>query len=179
MATPTALPATFVASTVLPASDLNLLRGGFRILQVNSTTKSDTFSMSSTTFADVTGLSVSITPQYTTSKIFVMATVSGTGATGGTNFFGRLMRDATAINVGDAAGNRTQATIGARDQDYQSTMSVMFLDSPATISAVTYKIQIRSQSGGQSVFINRGTGDGDSAVTARTVSSITVFEVSA
>ena len=34
MATPTALPSTFVANTVLPAADLNLLRGAFRVLQV-------------------------------------------------------------------------------------------------------------------------------------------------
>jgi len=153
--------------------------GAFRILQVVTTNKSDTFSMSSTTFADVTGLSVSITPQSTTSKIFVMAVVSGTGQTSGTNFFGRLMRDSTAINVGDAAGSRIQGTIAARDQDNVSTMPIMFLDSPATVSAVTYKIQVRSQGAGQAVYVNRTVGDADSATTSRTVSNITVFEISA
>ena len=179
MATPTNLPASFVTGAVLTAAQQNDLRGAFRILQVVSTTKTDTFSMTSTTFADVTGLSVSITPQSTTSKIFVMASVSGTGATGGTNFFGRLMRNSTAINVADAAGSRIQATIAAPDQDIVSTMPIMFLDSPATTSATTYKIQVRSQSGAQTVYVNRGTTDGDNANTPRTVSSITVFEISA
>ena len=179
MATPTNLPAIAVTGEVLTAAYVNDLRGAFRILQVVSTNKTDTFSMSSTTFADVTGLSVTITPQSTSSKIFVMASVSGTGTTGATNFFGRLVRNSTPINVGDAAGSRTQATIAARDQESQSTMSVMFLDSPATTSATTYKIQIRSQSAGSAVYINRSVTDSDAASTARTTSNITVFEISA
>ena len=149
------------------------------VLQIQSTIKTDTFSMTSTTFADVTGLSVSITPKSTTSKILVMAAVSGTGQLAATNFFGRLMRDSTAIAVADAASSRTQSTIAARDQDNGSVMPVMFLDSPATVSAVTYKIQVRSQGTGSAVYINRTGPDADSATTARTVSSITVFEVSA
>jgi hypothetical protein len=135
--------------------------------------------MTSTTFADVTGLSVTITPQSTSSKIFVMATVSGTGQESATNFFGRLVRDSTAIDVGDASGSRIQATIHARDAGGQSSMPIMFLDSPATVSAVTYKIQVRSQGAGSAIYVNRSGPDADSATTARTVSSITVFEVSA
>lgn len=149
------------------------------VLQIQSVIKTDTFSMTSTTFADVTGLSVSITPKSTTSKIFVMAAVSGTGQLSSTNFFGRLMRDSTAIAVADAASSRTQSTIAARDQDNGSVMPVMFLDSPATVSSVTYKIQVRSQGSGSAIYINRTGPDADSATTARTVSSITVFEVSA
>lgn len=179
MATPTNLPATFVAATALPAASLNNLRGAFRILQVVTTNKSDTFSSTSTTYTDVTGLSVSITPQSATSKIFVMAVVSGTGNTATTNFFGQLVRDSTAINIGDAASNRTRSTIAARDQENVSTMSIMYLDSPATTSATTYKIQIKSQTAGQAVLINRTTLDADNSATPRTVSNITVFEVSA
>jgi hypothetical protein len=158
---------------------MNNLRGAFRILQVLSTVKTDTFSMTSTTFADVTGLSVSITPQSTSSKIFVMASISGTGQLASTNFFGRLMRDSTAINIGDAAGSRIAATIYARDQEAQSTMPIMFLDSPASVSALSYKLQIRSQNAGAAVYINRSTADPNADTSARTVSSITVFEVSA
>jgi hypothetical protein len=179
MATPTNLPAAQTTGNVLTAAYVNDLRGAFRILQVLSTTKTDTFTMSSTTFADVTGLSVSITPQSTSSKIFIMATVSGTGQLAATNFFGRLMRDSTPISVGDAASSRIQATIAARDQDNVSTMPIMFLDSPSTTSALSYKIQVRSQGAGSVIYINRSGPDADSATTARTVSSITVFEVSA
>ena len=52
------------AGAVLPAGS---------IIQVVSTTKTDTFSTTSTSFSDVTGFSVSITPTSTSSKIMVMA----------------------------------------------------------------------------------------------------------
>lgn len=149
------------------------------ILQVVSVNKTNTFSMTSTTFADVTDLSVTITPKSNTSKIFVMAVVSGTGQTGQTNFFGRLLRNSTVINVGDAAGIRIQSTIFARDAEAVSTMPIMFLDSPATTSATTYKIQVRSQVNGQPVYVNRTVTDADGQTVPRTVSTITVFEVSA
>jgi hypothetical protein len=45
MATPTTLPATFVAGNVLEAEQLNDLRGAFRVLQTVSTTKTDTFTV--------------------------------------------------------------------------------------------------------------------------------------
>ena len=179
MATPTNLPAATSTGEVLTSAYVNALRGAFRILQVVTTNKTDTFTMTSTTFADVTGLSVTITPQSTSSKIFVMASVSGTGQLAATNFFGRLVRDSTAIDVGDASGSRIQATIGAPDQDNVSTMPIMFLDSPATTSATTYKIQVRSQGAGSAIYVNRSGSDGDGATTSRTVSNITVFEVSA
>ena len=179
MATRTNLPAAVTSGSALPAATINDLRGAFRILQVVSTVKTDTYTMSSTTFTDITGLSVSITPQSTSSKIFVMATVSGAGQVNATNFFGRLVRDSTAIDVGDASGTRIQATLHARDADGQSSMPIMFLDSPASVSALTYKVQVRSQSSGSLIYINRNGPDADSPTTARTTSSITVFEVSA
>ena len=179
MATPTNLPAAQTTGNVLTAAYMNDLRGAFRILQVVTTNKTDTFTMTSTTFADVTGLSVTITPQSTSSKIFVMAVVSGTGQPAGTNFFGRLVRGSTAIDIGDAAGTRTQTSISKGDGEFPTQMSIMFLDSPSTTSATTYKIQVRSQNAGQGIFINRGAGDGDSDTNTRTVSNITVFEVSA
>ena len=82
MATPTALPATFTAGQVLTAAEQNGLRGAFRILQVASVFKADTFSFTSTSFVDVTGLSVSITPREATSQIICMGQIN-TGTAGG------------------------------------------------------------------------------------------------
>lgn len=147
------------------------------VLQVQSTTKTDTFTTSSSSFTDVTGLSVSITPKSTSSKILVLSSITGTGGTSTTNLFLRLVRDSTAIAVGDAAGSRTQATIKVRDQDSQSSMSITHLDSPATTSAITYKIQVRNQGGSSVTYINRGVADGDAVDTARTVSNITAMEI--
>jgi hypothetical protein len=79
------------------------------ILQIVSTTKTDAFSTSSTTYADVTDLDVSITPSSTSSKIFVLATVTGNGTPGATAIHLQLVRDSTPIFIGDAAGSRVRA----------------------------------------------------------------------
>ena len=180
MATPTTLPAAFTAGQVLTAAQQNALRGAFRVLQVISTTKTDTFSMSSGTFADVTGLSVSITPQSATSKIFVMATIMVGNNTAGIPYF-RLLRGSTAIGNGDTAGSRTSVIGSIYNGLTASTQSlgISFLDSPATTSATTYKIQIANNDGASAMYVNRSDSDTDASTRARGSSTITVFEVSA
>ena len=150
------------------------------VLQVVSTVKTDTFVSSSTSFTDVTGLSVSITPLSATSKVYVMCTINGTSASNQLGFF-KLLRNSTDIAIGDAAGSRTRASFGTilgnANQQYTESIGINFLDSPATTSSTTYKVQLRSTSG--NICINRSGDDGDFNYYARTVSSITVMEVSA
>ena len=179
MATPTTLPATFVAGNVLEASQLNDLRGAFRVLQTVSTTKTDTFTLTSTTYTDVTGLTVSITPSSATSKILVFAVVNGAGDTGVTVSSMQLMRGATAISVGDTAGSRVSnsATLVAAGSAIYSAIAT-YLDSPATTSATTYKIQVRSNVAG-TAYVNRTANDANQADFSRSASSITVMEISA
>lgn len=167
MATPTTLPATFVAGNVLTAAQMNDLRGAFRVLQVVQTTKNDTFSTTSTSFVDVTGLTVSITPSSTSSKILVMCSVFGNNQT--EFVYMQLVRNSTNIGVpsGGSAPSSTSGTV------YQTTMALNWLDSPNTTSATTYKIQARCGSG--TAWINRFGFSAD--VTC--VSSITVMEISA
>jgi hypothetical protein len=152
---------------------------GGKILQVLSTFKNDTFTTTSNTFVDVTGLSVSITPTSATSKIFVIAQTTVQGAPGADNGMGRLMRDSTAISVGAAAGSRTPASFGIAENVIGNTTIVPFLDSPATTSATTYKIQIRANTSGQQMNVNRNATDADVSTQCRCTSSITVMEVSA
>lgn len=177
MATPTTLPATFVAGNVLTAAQMNDLRGAFRVLQVVSTTKTDTWTQSASpaTFYDVTGLSVSITPSSVDSKIFVVAMVNGGLGSH------RLMRDSTAIAVGDAAGNRQQITSGAANvTNTSAARPLIALDSPATTSATTYKIQMVSQADTTfTICVNRSDGDANFNYVGRGASSLTVMEISA
>jgi hypothetical protein len=179
MATPTTLPASFTVGQVLTAAQMNALRGAFRVLQVVSTTKTDTFSSASTSFADVTGLSATITPSATSSKILVFAQVSGSEDYGVSAGFARLARGATGINIGDTAGSRTSATIQFDPPTTVTTITapMMFLDSPATTSATTYVVQVKTNSG--SVFVNRSKTDTDNSSSARLSSTITVMEISA
>jgi hypothetical protein len=160
-------------------AQINSLLSG-SIKQVVSTTKTDTFSMTSTTFADVTGLSATITPTSATSKILVMFTTSIGNDPGNTTAQLRLTRAGSAIAVGDAAGSRTQAFFArlSGPSIYNSIPAHgSFLDSPATTSARTYAIQVKSEISGQSVFVNRTSTDTDAATFARGISTITLMEV--
>ena len=155
--------------------------GGGGIIQVVSTTKTDTFDTTSTSFVDITGLSVSITPKFSTSKILVTyhtnASMEDDGYRGGL----RLMRDSTAIFVGDSAGSRPQLSnhlVEATGTQQQFSYSGQTLDSPATTSAVTYKVQAISLDSGRQININKSYGDNNDALNGRTASSITVMEVS-
>ena len=155
--------------------------GGGGIIQVVSTTKTDTFDTTSTSFVDITGLSVSITPKFSTSKILVTyhtnASMEDDGYRGGL----RLMRDSTAIFVGDSAGSRPQLSNHldeATGTQKQFSYSGQHMDAPATTSAVTYKVQAISLDSGRQININKSYGDGNDALNGRTASSITVMEVS-
>ena len=153
------------------------------IIQVKSTTKTDTFNMPSndTNFHTVTGMSVAITPTRSDSKILVMYDMSWSTSSG--HISCRMMRDSTAIKVGDAAGNRTQATgqwhYNSTDQYDTAQVSGTHMDSPATTSAVTYKMQVGTpHSASYDVRVNYQGDDTNLAWVGRTASSITVMEVS-
>jgi hypothetical protein len=178
---------TYTAGEVLTAASLNAnftfaaANPVSKIAQVVSTAKTDTFSSSTVAFTDITGFSVSITPTSATSKILVLASYS-VGISGDILVLTRLMRNSTAISIGDTAGSRTPtsnvlyAIDGGTFVGGQLTgASINFLDSPATTSATTYKIQMYVNSG--TGYINRNNGDANGANTARTASSITVMEI--
>jgi hypothetical protein len=152
------------------------------IIQIRSVTKTDTFTTTSSSFTDITGLSVSITPQSSSSKILIQVHVTGDGRQNQSRANFRLMRGSTAICIGDTAGSRGRSAFAiyrASDSNSPGAASMTHLDSPATTSAVTYKMQIVSgNGGGNTVSVNRAYDWTDSFAHAATVSSITVMEVS-
>jgi hypothetical protein len=153
------------------------------VLQVLQTVKTNTFSTASTSFVDITGMSVSITPTSATNKILVLMDVK-LGSDANVSGFLRIVRDSTSIYIGDADSSCQRATYGNADDPsaqwpYQAVGN--FLDSPTTTSSVTYKIQILSEpiENTGTVYINR-SGDGSgTAANVRTASSITVMEIKA
>lgn len=152
---------------------------GGKIAQVVSTTKTDTFTTTSSTFVDLTGLSVSITPSATSSKVLVFYTVIGQGVYGNCQGYLRLLRDSTAIGNGAAAGSRiTVSSFLPENQAITIGQAANInLDSPASTSALTYKIQIASSASGQTVYVNRNATDTDNAFFGRSSSSIVALEV--
>jgi hypothetical protein len=152
---------------------------------VVQTVKTDTFTTSGNTFIDITGLEATITPTSTASKILIVCNV--THGPQGRGTYLQVLRGATVLDIrGDAAGNRVR-TAGAsmasglfNPSEAQFSNSIVFLDSPATDLAVTYKIQVRSGTGGSSnSHINRSHSDTDNDNFGRGASSITLIEVAA
>ena len=157
--------------------------GGGKVLQVVSTTKVDTFTTTSTSFTDVTGLTLNITPSATSSKILVLSVITFSNSGSGHASTLRLLRDGSTIGGGTAASNRPSALIttvttdgnGARESIFNASTS--FLDSPSSTSSLTYKIQILGR--GATATVNRSGDDNDEAFMGRTSSTITLMEIGA
>ena len=135
-------------------------------------------SLSSTTFADIPNITATITPTSTSSKILVMVSLYG-GAT--SNCGVRLMRGSTpiAVNTNSPSGSRRVASAGdfyANSQNTGCTISITFLDSPATTSATTYKMQYITTAG-YPLCLNSNYSDADAAYVTRGVSTITLMEI--
>ena len=150
-----------------------------KIIQVVQTVKTDTFSTSSQSFTDITGLSASITPSSASNKILVSYTLSF--ASNGFPML-KLLRDSTDIFVGDAASNRVRCLFGGYTGGLHPGMvlpvSGNFLDSPSTTSSTTYKFQTGNiTSTGYNTYLNRSVSDTDYNYHARTASSIVLQEV--
>lgn len=184
---PWTTPGTAVAGDVLTAAfwnsnvrdNLNTLRA---LANVNQTALTNAFTQTiTTTYADVTGFSVSITPTAATSKVMIFTYFTATPDAATMEFFFRLARNGTGIFVGDTASNRVRATGHNNDSGAasDSKISPIYLDSPATTSSVTYSVQARSNNGNATLYFNRTKTDTDSAGFGRSASSIIVMEIPA
>lgn len=147
------------------------------IIQVLQTVKLDTFTTTSTTFVDIPGLTVTITPSSTSSKILVLVDLKINGRINLVMAQARLIRGSTVIYVGNAAGNRAQVSGSAiGGGEALSSVSPTFLDSPNTTGATTYKMQLRGNTA-NFIHVNKADIDPDEAIRRREPSSITLFEV--
>ena len=165
----------------------NLTLGKTGILQVVQAAKTDTASTTSGTYVTISGLSVNITPSSTSSKILVIADVKA-GNDGGNGYYLQIVRDSTAIYVGDAASGKQQCvqqTYGGGDTGEgkygMAKMGGTFLDSPSTTSQVTYAVQFLRLGGNspQTLYVNRVGSETAGEYVGRAASSITAIEVAA
>ena len=155
------------------------------VIQVVSTTKTDTFSASVAGggLSAITGLSATITPTSASSKILVMVNTSGSASVGYGVTAIALDRGGTAIYVGDSAGTRVQISSGnfgawGTDSNTIASVSAQYLDSPSTTSATTYSVKVFNPlSSTQTMYINRSSSDTDTYSRARAASTITLMEI--
>jgi len=143
MATPTTLPSAFVSGNVLLASELNDLRGAFRILQLSVVETNTQQTSTSATYADVTGGSISITPSATSNKILIVSADSLLASSAAADAGIRFVRDATNIFTGVA---------GVMAGNTGGSFTSIYLDAPATTSATTYKVQFNRNGGTGTVY---------------------------
>jgi hypothetical protein len=152
---------------------------GGKVLQVVQSTKTDTASVTSTSYSSL-GLSVSITPSSTSSKILVLVNAKIGWVTGQLRYTA-LFRDSTQLLTPTSASSRQQASLTWTDASNSQGIFPapdMYLDSPATTSSTTYALYAKVYSSG-TIYINRSSNDGDSGNDARTASSIIAMEIGA
>ena len=159
--------------------------GKGKVLQVVQTYKTNTFSTTSETLVDITGLTATITPSSTSNKILVLLNlaVGSSGNSSRTQI--QLMRGSTNIGIADdGGGNRTRSiSTEFQPQPYNTANTKNstdirqhnFLDEPSSTSALTYKVQIEGTA--QTVYINRTGEFADADVVSRGTSSLTLMEI--
>ncbi|MSX44189.1 MAG: hypothetical protein F2774_08195 [Actinobacteria bacterium] len=156
-ATQTLTNKTLGAGTVFPAG---------AVLQVVNATYATLASTTSSTYSD-TGLTATITPTRNTSKILVFVSANGLGrATLNSTVKLQLVRNATSIlafeNGASFTGTTTLNVVAS---------STNYLDSPATTSATTYKLQFAVDiAAAATVYLNYN-------LNATTTSTITLMEI--
>jgi len=152
------------------------------ILQIVQTVKTDGYGQNGG-WTDVPGLSLNITPSSTSSKILIMCIIGCTSTNGTGSVAYRLYRNAVLIASGDPVNSSVGVLVraaGMINSDHGASDSNTYLDSPATTSPITYKIQMLVQSG-FGAYLNRDyTGNNTSEpYGSRTISTLTAWEVSA
>jgi hypothetical protein len=176
----TTLNATNVSSGTLASARLP----AGTILQVVVANKTDTFTNNTDAYVDITGLSVTLTPRSTSSRLYIsfFTNANNQGDNGGAAI---LLTNGSnvALLQGNAAGSRLQATTGVagvtlsniRFNNFNNAGSTVI--SPNTTSAYTVKLRVRRAGGSQPAVINRPGEDSDTIERIRTASSLVVMEI--
>jgi hypothetical protein len=167
-------PAVAGTNTItLPASTGTMLTTGSPqsggVIQVVQSTYNVNTSNATGTYID-TGLSASITPKFSTSKILILVTQAGCGkVTNNTGVDLQLLRNGSTIyQIASGLGVNAQTSTTNRFFNIPG----MYLDSPATTSSTTYKTQFASSSGNSQVNVQ-------DYATSLVVSTITLMEIAA
>lgn len=152
--------------------------GGGKILQVVSTTYSTETTIASTTFTD-TGITASITPTSATSRVLVM--IAAQSLTESTNTVAssgvQLLRGATNIlTVGSDKNSyqRIRAVGLGNIVQMANVQPIIYVDSPATTSSTTYKLQAAVDTTGSGTQVRFNWYSGQT-----TTSTITLMEIGA
>ena len=158
-----------------------------KILQTVRGELTTKFASSNTaSYVDI-GLSATITPASTSNKIIIHATIWSGGQYDGYPFF-RLLRGSTEI--GSGTGNSGSNNVNAFAGGFFTALGSMiyrqhclnrhYIDNPATLNQITYKIQGKNAyvaGGAGIVYVNRSENDGDNLFAGCCQSEIVLMEL--
>ncbi len=155
------------------------------VVQVTEGSYTDYASINATSYTD-TGLSGTITPKYSNSKILITVSFGRIGTTASGGDLGcsiRLLRNNTDSDLnGLTAGNRPRGLFNAGGLSHNTSHSIggqgmTGFDSPNTTSQITYKCQVMVQSSSYPCQINGGGANDGLQYSARTKAFITMMEI--
>ena len=146
-----------------------------KVLQVVGTQTSTVFSTTSTSYVDVTGFSLSITPSSTSNKILVLLNFRYGNSASVANTC-QLLRNTDVIDLGGVNNNLGNVYIGHGSSGKGfGQVSFNYFDTPSSTSALTYKLQVHTDTGGTLYINNRNDGN----ATTNIMGSLTLMEISA
>ena len=158
--------------------------GGGGIIQIVHTNTSDHTYSNSTSYTDITGVTATITPKFSSSKILIQCSLA-IGKEDNHSMMGRIVRNGSAIS---GSGGVAESGHGNQEDGVwwlvrtsthsANPLMVNYLDSPASTSALTYKAQGKSSASSKYFSINRTVNSEDNIYASPGFSSITLFEVS-
>lgn len=152
------------------------------VIQVVHAYKTDTQTISaSATFQDITGLTVTLTPKKASSKFLIQFCVVMGNGTDASHGYVRINRNGSVIGNADQAGSRASAAgavVNTSVAGQTIPTTAVYLDSPATLSPLTYKLTAKSNETAAVTYINRSSRDIDAASNdGRGTSYLMVMEI--
>lgn len=141
-------------------------------------TSVSTIAITAGTFADATGVTVSITPNSAANLIRCAANVTFGAAAGSRQISAYIMRGSTVVEQADTASNRSRgaAVVNIQSNAVCDTVALEAYDFPASTSSTTYKVQFTGGST-ENEYINQSGQDTDATTHARGASWIFVEEI--
>ncbi len=157
-----------------------------KILQVQSTTRTDTFSESvATNTGAISGdaITVNITPSNASNKIFLIAHLS-IGLSNDNEVNWAFYKDGSVISgaVANADGNRQRRTSAGdvRWTGTHNTTGGQYLDTAGGTSQITYSCRLSAgNNGAVTIYLNRSHTNDNYAYDFKTISTLTAMEVEA
>jgi hypothetical protein len=131
------------------------------VLQVVQAVYKTAVSSTTSTYAD-TGLTATITPKFSTSKVLVLIVAAGVGKSTN-NAWVQLKVQKNSVDL--FIINQFIAYTASGAESYIGNLASNYLDSPASTSALTYKVQIASGNNNPTVTMNASNGADTSSIT--------------